>query len=104
MFIETGTLRIAQNRSVEKALIRQPAFPFEVSVSDNKVILKNNTAKNDFSLMVYDLAGKCICKKEINHNLSDVEIEIPAVENGLYLLNFKNAEFNLTKKYIIRVF
>jgi choice-of-anchor B domain-containing protein len=100
LYIAKGTLKIAQDNSFSDNF-NEPDEPFDVSVSKHKVFIKNIETDDDFVFSLYDLTGREIFRKAIIHDSNDFEIEIPYSLNGLYLLNFKNEEFNFTKKYNI---
>ncbi|HKR05000.1 MAG TPA: choice-of-anchor B family protein [Bacteroidia bacterium] len=97
-----GVQKIGQSDIAQEATDDQTADPFSVSVSGNKIFLKNIKEKNDFTFTLYDMKGRLILNKKINPTVPDDEIEIPGLTNGLYLFNFKNAYFNYTKKYNFR--
>lgn len=99
LYIAEGTLKIGENNSSSNIINDKDDVPFDVSVSGNKIFFKNINSENDFTFSIFGLAGRRIFQKEINHNLQDFEIEVPGIVNGMYLLNFKNEEFNFTKKY-----
>lgn len=94
--VVASTARMAQEEGIITPFANDREMPFDLLVSGNKVLLKNIDAKNDFIFSLFDLSGKIIYR-EIIHR--DVEMEVPIMVKGIYILNFRNADFNVTRKY-----
>lgn len=55
------------------------------------------------TLNIYDINGQSVCKQEllINTNTFNLEINVPKVSKGIYILNLSNGNKEINKKLII---
>jgi len=101
LIVFAGTQKLAQAEISSNDILETTPAPFTVSVSNNKIFLKDIKEKEDFTLNLFDRMGKIIFTKKIYHGSSEIEIEIPDLTSGLYLMNFNNAAFIYTRKYYL---
>jgi hypothetical protein len=58
------------------------------------------SAINDYSLQVFDLAGKLVISK--NHLSENAQVDLADLHNGVYLIKLDNGTYQLTKKVILK--
>jgi hypothetical protein len=89
------------NTNSTTSINNQTYSGLNVTVINNKVIVKGLLVKDNLLLSIYDLTGRIVFTTEIIHPSASFEMEMPQLYNGLYVFNIGNRNFNFLKKFNI---
>ena len=91
--IRQGALSVSNFNTIDIKLAQNPI--------DNELIILNNSNKLQSDLTIVDFTGKIVYQNK-NRELSNRTVIPLSISSGLYLLNIKSNEGQMTFKVIVR--